>query len=91
MVTFADMNNNEIGEKAALGLPTGVPFLIRWDDGVCVECSANGNGTWTVGLRKNGELFHYGTVEKEGAMYRAVRIVYSTPQETFSAAARKYC
>lgn len=85
-----DASGNLLEEVDALGLPDGARFSISWGDGAEVECSSNGNGSWTIGFRRDGQFHHYGAVERDGDMYRAVGIVYSTPQESFAAAARKY-
>lgn len=90
MVDYKDADGNPIAEQEALSLPPHERFTATWDDGLSVECIVSSEGTWTVGHRSSGELKHYGAVVREGEMYRAVSIVHTKPQQTFSAAARKY-
>ncbi|WP_109210229.1 MULTISPECIES: hypothetical protein [Microbacterium] len=90
MVEYKDADGNPLTEDEALALPTNERFTATWDDGRSVECIVSDEGKWTVGHRSSGELKHYGAVVREGEMYQAANIVYMKPQETFSAAARKY-
>jgi hypothetical protein len=90
MVEYEDADGNALTEDEALALPTSKRFTVTWDDCRSVECIVSAEGKWTVGHRSSGELKHYGAVVREGEMYRAVNIIHMKPQETFSAAARKY-
>ncbi|NLP82482.1 hypothetical protein HF576_01340 [Microbacterium sp. CFH 90308] len=90
MPEYRNADGQQITEDEALALPQFQTFSITWEDGRSVECIANSDGSWTVGHRSSGEFKYYGAVRREDGLYRPADIVYMKPQETFSAAARKY-
>lgn len=92
MPKYTDRDGDGLTEAEALSLHVGVSFVVTWEaDGESVECMRLASpGTWEVGHRTSGQFYSYGTVVREGHMFRAVQVPHTKPQETFSAAARKY-
>lgn len=92
MPKYTYRDGDDLTEAEALSLAVGVSFVVTWEaDGESVECMRLATpGTWDVGHRHGGQYYSYGTVASERQMYRAVQVPHTKPQETFSAAARKY-
>lgn len=92
MPKYTDRDGDDLAEAEALSLDVGVSFIVSWEaDGQSLECvRLPSAGTWEVGHRTGGHFDRYGTVVHEGHLFRAVQVAHTKPQETFSAAARKY-